>query len=189
MQNNSFIKIHRISFVCCTHCLPGTSTQRGQAGTRIPWMCAVKWVKWWLSRSPPGPRKAKLHVQSSLVFSRFNLKHKQRPNPSKKKQKNPKGMFIKQAMRTKTEKHLQSTIGLHQNGISLKGSTKFWELTNFCFTFWHLEKETTKDSLIIRQDEKEKKKKKHLRWYKASDCTSHSLVSKQPDRSFCVVTQ
>lgn len=97
MQNNSFIKIHRISFVCCAHCLPGTSTQRGQAGTRIPWMCAIKWVKWWLSRSPPGPRKAKLHVQSSLVFSRFNLKHKQRPNPSKKTKKQKTKRHVHQA--------------------------------------------------------------------------------------------
>lgn len=47
-------------------------------------------------------------VRSSLVFSRFNLKHKQRPTPSKKEKK---CMFSDKASNEdKAEKHLHNTI-------------------------------------------------------------------------------
>lgn len=55
-------------------------------------------------------------VQGLFIFSRFNLKHKQRPTPSKKK-----GMFlVKASNEGKAEKYLHNTIAHNQNGISLR---------------------------------------------------------------------
>lgn len=51
-------------------------------------------------------------VQRSLVFSRFNLKHKQRPTPGKLKACSQ----IKQAMRTKQK----STCTIHSHKIKME---------------------------------------------------------------------
>lgn len=59
-------------------------------------------------------------VQSSLIFSRFNLKHKQRPTPSKK------GMFSDKASNDdKAEKYLHNTSAYNQNGIFFKEAETF----------------------------------------------------------------
>lgn len=105
MQKNSFITIHRTTFVCCAHCLPGTSTQGGWTGWHQNTLSEHHEVgEKVIINEPTWTQVGHTLVKSSLVFSRFNLKHKQRPDPSKK------GAFIKQAVRTKAEKHLHSTI-------------------------------------------------------------------------------
>lgn len=86
-----------------------------QAGTRIPWsvlseVCGEDKKKV-IFEKPTSSQKGWTHVQSSLVFSRFNLKHKQRPDPSlKKKRREKKGEFMKQSNENKSRKSRQDTI-------------------------------------------------------------------------------
>lgn len=85
MQNNSFITIHRSSFFCCAHCLPGTSTHGGGGGTdwhQNTMNASHEVCEKVIINEPTWSQEGCTQVQSSLVFSRFNLKHKQRPDPS-----------------------------------------------------------------------------------------------------------
>lgn len=75
--------------------MEGWEQEWEQAGTRIPWSALHEvygkgggWERWstW-ERWPTWSQKGWTHVQSSLVFSRFNLKHKQRHDPSWKERK------------------------------------------------------------------------------------------------------
>lgn len=111
MQNNSFIAIHRISSFCCAHCLPGTTIEgtgrhlnimnvRQEVGEKV------------IIREPTWTQVGHALVRSSLVFSRFNLKHKQRPTPSKKKACS----HIKQAIGTKQK----STCTIHSNKVKME---------------------------------------------------------------------
>lgn len=38
-KTTALLQYTGFSLFCCTHCLPGTSSQEGQAGTRIQLMC------------------------------------------------------------------------------------------------------------------------------------------------------